>query len=63
MNNCDHCESNEVKVHFNSEESSMNLCSNCYNELMSTELEVEIEPLIEPFSLKDYQGSSEGDCT
>ena len=58
MNKCEVCGSKEVKIHFNMSERSMKLCSNCFNELMSEELEVELEPLIETFSLKDYQGVS-----
>ncbi|WP_099354724.1 DUF7713 domain-containing protein [Fredinandcohnia onubensis] len=54
MNRCEHCESNKVKIIFG----SMYLCNDCYNELMVEDLEVELEPLIESFSLKDYQGTS-----
>jgi hypothetical protein len=58
MNKCERCGSKEAKVNFNMLESSMNLCTNCYNKLMSEKLEVDLEPVIETFSLKDYQGIS-----
>ncbi|MCQ6282690.1 hypothetical protein [Bacillus sp. EB600] len=58
MNKCEHCESNEAKVHFKIEATSMHLCTNCYNALMSEELEVDLVRLVDNFSLKDYQGIS-----
>jgi hypothetical protein len=58
MSICERCGCNEVKVHFKMDEITKHLCNDCYNELMSEELEVNIEPLIETFSLKDYQGIS-----
>jgi hypothetical protein len=36
----------------------MFLCANCYSEIMSKELEIDLEPLVEAFSLKDFQGIS-----
>lgn len=58
MNLCEHCETTEAKVRLTMETTTLHLCSNCYNELMAEELEVELEQLIESFSLKDYQGIS-----
>lgn len=58
MNLCERCESAEVKVHIHSESVSVHLCMNCHNELMAEELEVHLEPLIDSFSLKDFQGVS-----
>lgn len=58
MNKCERCGSNEAKVRYTIEAISMDLCMNCYNELMSEELEVDLEQLVETFSLKDYQGIS-----
>lgn len=56
MNKCEHCGFNEVKVHLNGESGNMSVCTDCYNKFMADELEVELESLIESFSLKDYQG-------
>lgn len=56
MNQCERCESNNAKVCLKMEAASMHLCMNCYNELMAEKLEVDLEPLVETFSLKDYQG-------
>lgn len=56
MNKCEHCKSNEVKVHFTRDTDSSYLCMDCYNKMMGEELGVELEPLIESFSVKDYQG-------
>jgi hypothetical protein len=58
MNKCEHCGSNEAKVNIKMEAIGMHLCTNCYNELMSEELEVDLDQLVETFSLKDYQGIS-----
>ena len=58
MNQCEHCESNEVKVRINMEGTSVHLCTRCYNELMAEELEVVLEELSDTFALKDYQGAS-----
>ncbi|RKJ30026.1 hypothetical protein D7X33_41950 [Butyricicoccus sp. 1XD8-22] len=58
MNKCEHCKSNEVKVYFNGSIESIYLCIDCYNKIMSEELGVELEQLIESFSVKDYQGIS-----
>ena len=58
MNLCDQCESNAAKVRFGNEPDSVDLCMDCYNQLMADELEVDPEPLIESFSLKDYQGTT-----
>jgi hypothetical protein len=58
MNRCEHCGTEEAKIHLNSLEANMKLCGNCYNILMSEELEVELAPLTDTFSLKDYQGTS-----
>jgi hypothetical protein len=49
MNKCEHCGSNDVKVHLKMWEDYLHLCSNCYNEFMSEELEVDLEPLVETF--------------
>jgi hypothetical protein len=58
MTTCEHCGSDRMKVILTVEEKTLHLCRNCYNELLSEELEVELEPLVETFSLKDYQGNS-----
>lgn len=58
MNLCERCGSAEVKVHIQGESVSKHLCMNCHNELMAEELEVHLEPLIDSFSLKDFQGVS-----
>lgn len=58
MNQCERCENNEAKVSLKMDAISMHLCSKCYNQLMSEELEVDLEQIIETFSLKDYQGIS-----
>ena len=60
MSLCERCELNKAKVRLDNsaEESSMYLCTDCYNEIMVEELEVNIEPLIESFSIKDHQGTS-----
>lgn len=58
MDTCERCGCNEVKVHFTMDEITKHLCNDCYNELMAEELEVELDPMIETFSLKDYQGIS-----
>ncbi|MFS0774841.1 hypothetical protein ABC255_02215 [Neobacillus sp. 3P2-tot-E-2] len=58
MNKCERCGSNNTKVHLTMDEGTMHLCMDCYNQLLSEELEVDLEPLIESFSLKDYQGIS-----
>lgn len=58
MNKCEHCGSNEVKVHFNTETDIMYLCIECYNKMIGEELEVDLEPLIDSFSAKDFQGVS-----
>ena len=58
MNLCEHCESNEAKVRLKMEESYLFLCANCFNALMAEELDIDVEQLIESFSLKDYQGIS-----
>lgn len=58
MNTCERCGSSEVKIHFTMDEIRMDICNDCYNELMSEKFEVELEPLIETFSLSDYQGIS-----
>jgi hypothetical protein len=58
MNKCERCGSTKVKVHLKMGENYKHLCANCYNEYMSEELDVDLEPLVETFSLKDYQGIS-----
>ncbi|WP_139187732.1 DUF7686 domain-containing protein, partial [Bacillus tuaregi] len=57
MNKCEHCGSNEVKVHLNGEDGSQLFCMECYNKFMAEELEIDLEPLIESFSLRDFQGN------
>ncbi|MDF2788409.1 MAG: hypothetical protein K0S80_1507, partial [Neobacillus sp.] len=54
MKKCERCGLKEAKINFNMLESSMKLCTNCFNKRMSEELEVDLEQLIETFSLKDY---------
>jgi hypothetical protein len=54
MNSCEHCGSKEVKVHLD----DLKLCMDCYNKIMSEELDVELVPLIDTFSLKDFNGTS-----
>jgi predicted ribosome-associated RNA-binding protein Tma20 len=58
MNKCEHCGSYDARVSLAMEEKSMKLCLTCYNEIMSEELEVDVEPLVDSFSLKDYEGVS-----
>ncbi|XJZ27036.1 hypothetical protein ACF5W4_17195 [Bacillota bacterium Lsc_1132] len=58
MIGCEHCESKEAKVHLKLEHATLHLCTNCYNELMAEELEVDLDQLIETFSIKDGQGVS-----
>ncbi|MBY0097315.1 DUF7713 domain-containing protein [Mesobacillus maritimus] len=58
MNRCERCDLNKAKVRFQMDEKSTYLCIHCYNELMAEELEVDLEQLIEIFSVKDYQGVS-----
>jgi hypothetical protein len=58
MIKCEHCGSNNVKFHLSVDDNSVHLCSNCYNKSMTEELNVALEPLVETFSLKDYQGIS-----
>lgn len=59
MSKCEHCESKETKhVLSISKDNSLYLCSDCYNELMAEELGIDVEPMIDSFSLKDYQGTS-----
>jgi len=58
MNKCEQCGTNEVKVHLNRELDSIYLCIDCYNMIMGEELEVDLEPLIDSFSAKDFQGKS-----
>jgi hypothetical protein len=58
MNKCERCGSSKPTISLQMEEDSMYLCSNCYNDIMSEELEVELQQLAETFSLKDDQGIS-----
>ncbi|MFZ7942517.1 DUF7686 domain-containing protein [Neobacillus sp. 19] len=58
MNWCERCERNEAKVHLKMEATSMHLCTNCYNQLMAEELEVDLDQLLESFAMKDGQGVS-----
>ncbi|MDQ1000387.1 isocitrate dehydrogenase kinase/phosphatase [Neobacillus niacini] len=58
MNKCERCGSNKVKVTLKMEEINIDLCTNCYDEFMSEEIEVDLEQLVETFSLKNYQGIS-----
>ncbi|WNS75183.1 hypothetical protein RRV45_20270 [Bacillus sp. DTU_2020_1000418_1_SI_GHA_SEK_038] len=58
MDKCERCGTNEVKIILKDGATSKRLCNNCYNEIMSDELGVDLEQLIESFSLKDYQGVS-----
>ena len=57
MAKCDSCRSNEVKAHMSVEDGQMNLCNDCYNEYMAGEVGVELEDLLESFSLKDADGA------
>ena len=58
MNQCERCESNDVKVHFRMDATTLHFCSDCYNDFMAEELEVDLEQLTDTFSLEDYQGVS-----
>lgn len=58
MNLCEHCGTNRVKVYFNMEEKSLQLCNDCYNEIMAEDLEVDLEHLLESFTVEDHQGIS-----
>ena len=58
MNWCERCEGTEAKVHVKMEPDSMHLCTNCYNQLMAEELEIDLDELVETFSMKDGQGVS-----
>ncbi|MCM3586987.1 hypothetical protein M3182_14710 [Mesobacillus maritimus] len=40
----------------------MYLCTHCYNDLMAEELEIDLEPLPETFSMKDYKGVNRTFC-
>ncbi|MBS4219006.1 hypothetical protein KHA96_11835 [Bacillus sp. FJAT-49711] len=58
MNKCEQCGSDDVRISITAGESMSVLCLNCYNEQMAKELEVEMEPLTETFTLNDFQGVS-----
>jgi hypothetical protein len=58
MNICEQCGLKKAKIHLKMLDTTMTLCENCYNKLMSEELEVELDALRDSFSLKDYQGVS-----
>ncbi|MDR7002175.1 hypothetical protein [Neobacillus niacini] len=55
---CEQCGSGKVKVFLDMEAGTMQLCLNCYNERMSEELEVNLEQMVDSFSLKDYEGTT-----
>ncbi len=56
MAKCDACGLREAKIHLSIEDDQLSLCNDCYNEYMAGELEVELEELLESFSLKDSEG-------
>ncbi|MCM3763916.1 hypothetical protein [Neobacillus niacini] len=58
MDLCERCELSEAKIRLHMESDSMHLCNDCYNELMAEDLDVTLQPLLETFSIKDYQGIS-----
>lgn len=58
MNLCERCKTNETKVRLEMETNYLFLCMNCYNALVAEDFDVDLEQLIESFSLKDYQGIS-----
>jgi hypothetical protein len=58
MAKCEQCDTRDVKVHFGSGDEIEKLCSSCYNDMIAEDLGMELEPLIESFTLKDYEGVS-----
>ncbi|MDS9472198.1 hypothetical protein [Sporosarcina pasteurii] len=56
MNQCEWCGTGEAKIHLTGETSS-NVCNHCYNALMSEELGIEVEQLMESFTMKDDEGN------
>jgi hypothetical protein len=58
MPKCEQCGTRDVKVHFGSGDETEKLCSSCYNDMIAENLGVELEPMIESFTLKDYEGVS-----
>jgi len=57
MNNCEWCGTDEAKIHLKGVTSS-NICTHCYNALMSEKLGIELEQLIESFTMQDGEGNS-----
>lgn len=57
MIKCESCGINEAKIYLTGETSG-NMCKDCYNALMSKKLDVEVEQLIESFTIEDDEGTS-----
>lgn len=56
MNKCEWCGTGEAKIHITGETSG-NICHHCSNALMSEELGIEVEQLIESFTIEDGEGN------
>lgn len=53
---CEQCQKNDATVVLSDKGQQQQLCSSCYNDLVSDEIGVSLEPQIERFSVKDYNG-------
>jgi hypothetical protein len=53
---CEICERLKVEIILTDGEERQQLCSNCYNQIMSTNLGIELETQLEFFSITDYSG-------
>lgn len=58
LDKCSHCGMKKVKVNLQIKGELLHLCNDCYNKMMSDELNVNLEQVIESFTLVDGRGIS-----
>ncbi|MCC5803222.1 DUF7713 domain-containing protein [Rossellomorea vietnamensis] len=57
MEICDVCNQRDARIRLTSEQEAKELCETCYNHMMELELGVNLDAIVQSFSVEDHEGN------